>query len=109
MEQLCKLKIDHAKEYKNIPDIIDKLAKLWRLHSKYHKQSFPRIQFAESGSQIKLMGGKCPAWLKQISGEILAYCFEDQVKMGGYKIEFAEVDVVALLVILYTGLGFFLG
>ena len=37
-------KIDHARAYRHIPDIIDKLAKLRLSHRKYHKQGFPEFK-----------------------------------------------------------------
>ena len=46
------------------------------------------------------MGENFPTWMKKISDDILAYCVDDQLKNGDYKIDFAEVDAVSLLVIL---------
>ena len=86
-------KLDQPKAYKHVPDVVEKLAKLSKFQDKYNKVSFARVDVDASGSQVKLLGDKCPDWLKQLSNDVLVYCFEDQMKSGDYKISFMDVDV----------------
>ena len=102
-------KLDRDKAYNHIPDIIDEMANLCRFHSKYHKQSFGKVHVGASGSQIELLGDKCPGRLKQISGDVLVYSFNDHIKNGDYKIAFTEVDVKAILSIFYHHRVFWAG
>ena len=94
-------KIYLGKAYKYIPEIIDKLANLHRFQGKYHKQSYVKVHVDAAGSQIKLLGDKCPVWLKQISDDVLVHCFDEQVGNGDYKVAFTDVNFDKVLVSLF--------
>ena len=91
--------LDQAEDYKHIPDVIEILAKRSWFHAKYNKVSFARVGGDSSGSQVKFLGRNCPERRNQVSNDALAYCFEDKMQSVGYKIDFTDVGVVAILVI----------
>ena len=47
--------------------------------------------FDKHGSQIRRLGNRIPAWIRQLSCDGIELHFEEQIKKGHWRLEFAPI------------------